>query len=101
MEGNDWWATAVTPDGVHLWQVGYSDVDTAEEVDALMASILQQVGMPENWVEDPGPWALGLAPGRPEQYFLAVEHEDGTPGWLPREGVTVHTDAPHLTPPEG
>lgn len=92
MADNDWWASAVTPTGVHLWQVGYSNVDTGGEVDALMATIRDQLGFPANWVDDPGPWALGLAPGRPDQYFDGDE---------PRDGVTVHTDTPHLSPPEG
>lgn len=92
--GNYWWITARTGDGaVHLWQIGYTEADTAEEVDAACTAIRGLLGFPDNWV-DAGGWDLAMAPGRPTRYFTASVRDDGTVSYVPNDGVTVHDQLP-------
>lgn len=77
-EGNHWWYEIVTPDGVHLYEFGYADADTADEQAAIVAKLREIHGFPtpEVW-----PWRVSFSPGRPEGYF---DYD------TPKAGVTVH-----------
>lgn len=79
----NWWLTATTPGGVHLWELTPEQVDTDTERDALIAAVRAELGMPgDPTLMPPEGWSLDFAPGRPDRRF----DDAGDP--LP--GVTVH-----------
>lgn len=87
--GNKMWITAVTPTGVHLWEVGEMTVDEGDEVSAFMDNVRAQLGFPVDWMENGEPWGLSFSPGQPFQYF----HQSAD-GLVPNHGVTLHDETP-------
>jgi hypothetical protein len=93
--GDHWWLAATTPQGVHVYEFGVEETDTAEERSAIIAAIRGRLGFPddEGIIGSGGVWELVFAPGRPERFF-AVADVDGVRTWVPRDGVTVGTLPP-------
>lgn len=90
-QGNDWWLAATTPDGVHLYQFGHDDADAADERSLIIDRIRADLGGEDGWPDAPSEqWRLEFAPGRPDRFFTAIQHDDGTWGEVPQPGVTVH-----------